>query len=76
VLKFALLIGAAYVWDLDYNNARADGYSTTASGTIATARAADPGIEMAWDFGWGTGTYINNNSNWNFPADSGCGSAW
>ncbi len=61
IVKYILLIGVAYLWDADYNNARADGHSPLAAGAIATARAADPGLEMAWDFGWGTGTFINNN---------------
>ncbi|GBC63866.1 hypothetical protein DENIS_4865 [Desulfonema ishimotonii] len=59
IVKYAFLIGVLYLWDADYNNARADGCSPLEAGSIATARAADPGIEMAWDFGWGVGTFVN-----------------
>ena len=59
ILKYALLVAAGYVWDIDYNNARAAGRSPAAAGAIATAKAADPGVEMAWDFGWSIGTYLS-----------------
>jgi len=59
VVKYLSLIFVTYLWYADYNNARADGMSPMSAGTIASARAADPGFETAWDFGWGAGNLIN-----------------
>lgn len=56
IVKYAMLVGVAYLWEADYNNARADGYGPAAAGAIATARAADPGIEMSFDFGYMVGS--------------------
>jgi hypothetical protein len=47
ILKFGALIFAGYVYDMEYNNARADGYSAAKATGIAGARVADPGLEMA-----------------------------
>jgi hypothetical protein len=63
VVKLIFLLGAAYVWNLEYNNSRADGSTPRAAAAIATARTGDPGLEMAWDFGWSVGTGINNGIN-------------
>ena len=55
IVKYLFLLGVSYLWTADYNNARADGSSPAGAATIATARAADPGIEGAFDFGWWVG---------------------
>ena len=62
VAKYVFLVGVTYLWNADYNNARADGYSPWQAGSIATARAADPGVEMAWDFGYGVGSSIGGGN--------------
>ncbi len=59
ILKYVVLIGGTMIWDIEYNNARANGHSPTAAGGIAWARVADPGFEMAVDFGSGVGNVIN-----------------
>ena len=62
VAKYVFLVGVTFLWNADYNNARADGYSPLQAGSIATARAADPGVEMAWDFGYGVGSSISGGN--------------
>jgi len=70
VIRYLRLIGAVWVFDLEYNNARADGHETAAAGAIAAARAADPGFEAAADLGWGIRTWFNNmGNNWNDASD-------